>query len=330
MPQRPFGQKIRRYEGAQLTLGLIDCGHSVPHRYGIISLLALLAALRFEEAARVAVDIAQYTSLGLWNDAYLALLSRLARRRAFSKVTRRTQVELLNSLGIRLCEAGRHDEALRRFTQLNQLSRKYRSSWGIGQSLINSGVAAVGLGDRARAEQFNTSAAAHAKRSRDQMLLGRALSNLAQLYENRDLGRAESLLEESLRAKAAARDMQGLAAGCAVRGAFAVTRGDFALAAHWYRESSRAAARLGLRYEHALSTYSHGRALQDGGKLPAALRLYEKARRLAADDQYGDILVLSLNALGAGAFESRQYGKAERIARELLAVAVEQRIGSSN
>ena len=55
--------------------------------------------------------------------------------------------------------------------------------------------------------------------------------------------------------------------------------------------------------------------------MPAALRLYEKARRLAGDDQYGDILVLSLNALGAGAFETRQYGKAESVARELLAVA---------
>jgi tetratricopeptide (TPR) repeat protein len=283
--------------------------------------LHLLTALRFEEAARTAVDIAQYTSLGFWNQAYLELLSRLARRRAFLKMTRGTQVELLNSLGIRLCEAGRHGEAIRRFAQLNQLSRKYKNSWGIGQSLINSGVAAVGLGDRAKAERLYASAAAHAKRSRDQMLLGRALSNLAQLCENRDLGRAESLLEESLRAKAAARDIQGLAVGSAVRAAFAVARRDFALAAHWYRESSRAAARLGLRYEHALITYNQGRALQDGGKMPAALRLYEKARRLAGDDQYGDILLLSLNALGAGAFETRQYGKVESVARALLAVA---------
>ena len=283
--------------------------------------LHLLTALRFEEAGRAAVDVAQYTSLGFWNQVYLALLSRLARRRAFSKMTRGTQVQLLNSLGIRLCEAGRHREALRRFAQLNQLSRKYRNSWGVGQSLINAGVAAVGLGDQGKAEKFYASATAHAKRSRDQMLLGRALSNLAQLCENRDLGRAESLLEESLKAKAAARDLQGLAVGSAVRGAFAVTRGDFALAAHWYGEASRAAARLGLRYEHALCTYNHGRALQDGGRMAAALRLYEKARRLAADDDYGDILVLSLNALGAGAFETRQYRKVESVARELLAVA---------
>jgi tetratricopeptide (TPR) repeat protein len=283
--------------------------------------LHLLTALRFEEAARAAVDIAQYTSLGFWNQAYVALLSRLARRRAFSKMTRRTQLELLNSLGIRLCEAGRHGEALRRFAQLNRLSRKYRNSWGIGQSLINSGVAAGGLCDQAKAEKFNTFAAAHARRSGDRILLGRALSNLAQLLEDRDLSRAESLLEESLRVKAEAGDMQGLAAGSAVRGAFAVARRDFTLAAHWYKESSRAAAHLGLRYEQALSTYNHGRALQDGGKMPAALRLYEKARRLAADDQYGDILVLSLNALGAGAFKIRQYGKVESIAQELLAVA---------
>ncbi len=78
---------------------------------------------------------------------------------------------------------------------------------------------------------------------------------------------------------------------------------------------------MGLRYEHALSTYNHGRALQDCGRIPAALRLYERARRLAADDDYGDILVLSLNALGAGAFETRQYGKMESVARDLLAVA---------
>ncbi len=197
--------------------------------------LHLLTALRFDEAARVAVDIAQYTSLGSWNRIYLLLLSRLACHSAFSKLSRGTQVQLLNSLGIRLCEAGRHREALQRFAQLNRLSRTFGNSWGIGQSLINAGVAAIGLGDRAKAEKFYISAIAHAKRSRDQMLLGRALSNLAQLYESRDLGRAESLLEESLKAKAAARDLQGLAVGSAVRGGFAVARGDFALAARWYR-----------------------------------------------------------------------------------------------
>ncbi len=153
------------------------------------------------------------------------------------------------------------------------------------------------------------------------MLLGRALSNLAQLYESRDPAQADRLLEDSLKAKARAGDLQGIAVGSAVRAGFAVARGDFGLAAHWYKESSLATARLGLRYERALSTYNHGRALQDCGKLIAASRLYEKARRLAAEDDYSDILALSLNALGAGAFQGRQFGKMRRIARDLLDVA---------
>jgi tetratricopeptide (TPR) repeat protein len=220
-----------------------------------------------------------------------------------------------------LAEAGRYKEALRKFNQLRRLSRSYKNSWGIGQSLINAGVAAYNGGDRVAAERLYARAVEHGKRSHDQMLRGRALSNLSQLLQNRDIDRAERLLDESLKAKAAADDSSGMVAGMIVRGNLAVARDDFAQGARLYGEASRAAARLGLLHEEALSTYNRGRALQDLGKMKAALRHYAKARALAAPDGYTDILLLSVNALGSGAFEVGQYKRAHRFGVELLALA---------
>jgi hypothetical protein len=74
-----------------------------------------LVAGRFEDAARVAVNIAQYTNLGWWNQIYVTILGTLARRRPFAKLGRQMRVELLNSLGTCLSHAGKYREAMRRF-----------------------------------------------------------------------------------------------------------------------------------------------------------------------------------------------------------------------
>jgi tetratricopeptide (TPR) repeat protein len=280
-----------------------------------------LAVGCFEDAARVAVNITQYTNLGWWNQIYVTILSALAGRRPFAKLGRQMQVQLLNSLGTCLSQAGQYREAMKRFEQLRRLSKRYRNAWGVGQSFINAGVTASKSGDNVAAEQLFSSAAKHGKSSRDQMLRGRALSNLSQLYLSKDIDRAERLLEESLKAKAAAQDSVGLVAGLIVRGNFAAARGDFELAARRYERSARAASQLGLRYEHALSTYNNGRALQDAGKMRTAMRLYARACRLATPDDYTDVLQLSLNALGAGAFAVGQYTDTHQFGRNLLGVA---------
>lgn len=283
--------------------------------------LNLLAAGRPEDAARVAVYIAQYPHLGRWEQMYLSLLNGLARRRHFAKLSREMQIETLNSLGTSLAQAGRYPEALRKFAQLRRLSKASKNAWGIGQSLINAGVAAHNSGDDSAAERLYLQAVVHAKRSRDKMLLGRALSNLSQIYHCRDIDHAQKLLDESIKAKSGAGDSVGLVGSLIVRGNLAVARRDYSSAARCYQEASRAAARLGLRHEQALSTYNYGRALQDLKRMRSAMRAYERARKLAAPDDYTDVLLLSLNALGAIAFHRRQYREARNAARDLLSVA---------
>jgi tetratricopeptide (TPR) repeat protein len=280
-----------------------------------------LVAGRFEEAARTAVNIAQYTNLGWWNQIYVTILSALARPRSFAKLGRQMQVELLNSLGTCLSQAGQYREAMRRFGQLRLLSKRHRNTWGIGQAFINAGVTASKSGDVVAAERLFSSAAEHGKESRDQMLRGRALSNLSQLYLNKDIDYAERLLAESLRAKAAAKDSTGLVAGLITRGNLSATRGNFQLAARLYEQSTRAALKLGLRYEQALSTYNHGRALQDAGKLRSAMAFYVKALKLATPDDYTDVSLLALTALGAGAFALGRYRTAHEFGRKLLVIA---------
>ena len=281
----------------------------------------LILAKRFEEAARVAVNIAQATRLGWWNQIYVTILSGLARLSIIAKLKRQTQVEVLNSLGTCLAEAGQFSEAMARFKDLRRRSVRYRNSWGVGQSWINAGVAAARNGDNKAAEQLYSQAAAHARRTRDSQLLGRALNNLSQLHMGTDIDLAEELLEASIRAKVTAKDTSGLVAGLAVRGNLAARRGKFELAAHYYQQSARAAERLGLHYEYALSTYNRGRALQDSCKIRPAERFYRRALDIARRDHYVDILSLSLNALAASAFSLGRYGDAHRFSCNLFDVA---------
>jgi tetratricopeptide (TPR) repeat protein len=288
---------------------------------GALLFVHLLAAGRLEDAARVVVNIAQYPNLGWWNTIYVTLLSVLARRRVFAKLGRQMQIEVLNGLGICLSQAGQYREAMKYFEDLRRLSKKYHNTWGVGQSFINAGVAASKNGDEEAGERLYWNAVKHGKRSKDQMLRGRALGNLSQLFLKKDIGRAKQLLEESLEAKAAAKDSFGLVAGLLTRGSLASARGDSQLAARWYKQSAQDALRLGLDYEYALSTYNYGRALQDSGKIRAAMHSYLRARRLAIPDDYTDILLLSLNALGASAFAGGEYRDAAKWGRDLLMIA---------
>ncbi len=281
----------------------------------------LITARRFEDAARVAATAAHAVEPGSWTDVYLTLLRALRRRRSFNKLSRQTRLELLNSFGTTLSRAGEHSEALRVFADLRRLSRSYRNSWGTGQALINAGVAAHNVGDTGLSVRMYRQAVTHAKRSRDNLLLGRALSNLAQSIQAEDLPQAERLLQESLRAKTKARDSGGLAIGLGVRAGLAVSKKDFASAAQLFQKASRAFSRLGMRHEYALSIYNEGRALQDAGDIRAAIRLFAKARAIAERSDFADVFRLSLNALGAATFDRGQYRKSRDCGNALLDAA---------
>jgi len=281
----------------------------------------LITAGRFEEAAQVAVSVASDVAQGSWTGVYLTLLRALRRRRPFRALSRQTRLELLNTLGITLAHGGEHSEAARVFSDLRRLSRSYHSSWGTGQALINAGVAAHNLGNAAVSIRMYEEAVSHARKSHDDLLLGRALSNLAQSVQNEDLPRAERLLEESLRAKARARDVGGLAIGRAVSAGIAVSKRDFVRAAQVFKKASTAFLRLGMRHEHALSIYNQGRALQDAGERRAAIRLFQRARAIAEQGGFADVLRLALNALGATAFEQGEFERSRDYGEALLAAA---------
>lgn len=281
----------------------------------------LIIAKRYEEAACFASSMAQQTNLGPWNQVYVTILSALARKLPFSKLSQHTQIGILNSLGICLTNAGRQRDAMKRFAELRSLSRKYRNGWGFRQSLLNAGVAADRDGDTATAEELFWAAAKEGTKSRDHGVRGRALNNLAQIYISVDVERAELLLAKSLAAKAAAQDLSGLIAGLIVSGNLAAARERFSEAIERYKQAAQTASSLGLRYEQALSTYNLGRALQDVGQRRRAEYFYARAQRLATADDYADVLLLSLNALAASAFAECRYREAHEFARHLLRVS---------
>jgi tetratricopeptide (TPR) repeat protein len=286
--------------------------------------LTLIRVRRFEEAAQVAASISQGVRLGHWNTIYLRILNGLRRPKVFRRLRPITQLELINGLGHCLTAGGHHKEALRAYARLRLLSERHRNSWGMGQALINSGVVANLSGDDKSAAKHYLAAARHAKRRRDNFLLGRALGNLAQIYSSEDSEYAQRLLSDSIRAKRIARDFGGVVVGLAVRGSIAVAKNDFRQAAKWFERSAAAGRRIGMLHEAALSTYNHGRALEDAGKMKAAIKLYEAAQTLAVVNGYSDVSVLSLHSISSHKFADGDYLAAEKAATELLAFAEEE------
>jgi hypothetical protein len=283
----------------------------------------LIRVRQFEDAARVAANITQHTRLGHWNSIYITLMRALGHRKVLARLEPGTQLELLNGLGHCLTAGGDYPGALKAYARLHSFSVRQRSSWGIGQSLINSGVVANTAGDDKTAAKHYLAAAAYARRRRDHFLLGRALGNLAQIYSPSNIKYAEQLLSQSLKAKRLARDSGGIVVGLAIRGSLAVSRKQYLQAARWFQRAASAGRRLGMLHETALSTYNHGRALEDAGRKGAALRLYVAAQKLASANGYSDVSVLSLHSIGGATFANADYVDSQKAATELLKTSAE-------
>jgi tetratricopeptide (TPR) repeat protein len=282
--------------------------------------LHLLRLGNLERAARVTSDLAQGTHLGPWREIYAALLTVLAVPARLRRLKPRTQVLVLNGLGRCLIDCGRPEEALRNLQALRRIARRHGDAWGIGQSLINSGVAHHARANDAAAQQAYRRAITHARRTGDRVLLGRALSNLATTLQDSNAPMAQRLFQESVAAKLAARDFQGLAVSMLSSARLAASVEDFEKSAELYRQAAEVCTHVGLQHEASLAIYNQGCANRDAGRRRVALRLFAKAYALATDGGFPDTRSLAGIAYATGLLHERQFEAARDQAEAVLAL----------
>jgi tetratricopeptide (TPR) repeat protein len=242
--------------------------------------IALVAVVQFaalgeiEEAAQLAVIHAVSVREPLWAGLYENILFMLAQSPRFEALPVELRVQLYNARGQCLCNLERFEEARKVFQQLRTFSRAYSDAWGLGQALINEGKVLVHLNDR-RARYLYEAAVWHARKTRDKLLLGRALGNLSLLsLERPEL--ASRLLQESRAAKRASRDESGRFASEMTSGFIAAKEGRFREAAQSFRSAERVARRFEQPRDQASALANLGNALLDLERYPTALRTFRQ------------------------------------------------------
>ncbi|HXA20283.1 MAG TPA: hypothetical protein VN380_25115 [Thermoanaerobaculia bacterium] len=281
-------------------------------------LLALeyLALDRWREAIHVLVDIAEALEPGAWNDFYLSLLRLFDHPKLLRRLPSSERRRFRNSLGLVLSRAGEQTEATAAFSELRKTSEKAGDSWGIGQSLINGGVAALYGGELDRAHGLYEAAIAHARATADDILLCRSLTNLAQTITSSDLERAEMLLAEAEAVKERAGDVSGSVVLSLARGDLAMSGGDASAALAHYERAVAEAAAAGLRHMQMVATRCVGQANAGLGKYKEAFSSFAAARKLGREEEFTDQYIPLVEAEALARLQAKHYLRAEKLFRE--------------
>lgn len=267
---------------------------------------------RLSAAMNTIIPLATNVEPGHWNSILLTFMETANRRAALNKLSRSTRLRFRNALGLALSREGRYSESRKVFTSLVVSARKARSTWLVGQALINGGVVAVELGDRKGALRLSKAAIDHARRTRDQGLLGRALNNHGQLLAERQSHEAEAMLKESLRVKKEVGDLVGIPATLVGLGNLLVNREDLVGARHRYEQAVGRCIALDLRFEQCLSSRNLAHVWSDRGKPTRALAILKRALAIAKREGF-QTEALSLQDLEANVeFRAERFEAAER------------------
>lgn len=272
-----------------------------------------LALRRIPAAVATLVDIALGLEPGRWNDLYSSLLAFFDRPGVLRRLRPVERIRFRDAVGLTLSRAGFHSKARATFKELLHLSERTGDMWGVGQALINGGVAAFYAGDQADARCLYEAAVAHARATGDDLLLGRALTNLAHTCVADDPRWADELLAEGEALKSRVGDDEGLVVAALARGDFAAMRGELAEALECYRRAAKTALANGLAHLEIVAQRLVALTLSGLGEHSEAFRIFRKARRGAAIGEYeGEELPL-IHAEAIARMRARHYRTAEKL-----------------
>ena len=292
---------------------------------GLFLSIQLLRAGRFGESVEVLTDVAETLEPGLWNETYCSTLLCVQDRRVQRRLSAEQRARWLNAVGLCLTRQGEHREAVKWFLKLRSYSKKTDDQWGVGQSYINSGVAYTKLNEPTRAEDCYRRAVDHARRTKDDHLLGRSLHNLAMTIMLRSPNAARRLLDESAAAKRMAKDRQGRIGVYAGKGLVEAHAGNPRLAFRWFRKAETAARNLDDRWSLCNALSNAGSARFELGEYREALEKYVEARKLAENEGFLDLAPESLQGEAIAREKLGQLKRGERSFRQLHDVLTKRR-----
>lgn len=270
----------------------------------ILLCLLHLRAGRVEEAVEVVTDVAEGLEPGHENRIYCDILRPFVQPKCFHRLSPVRQVHLLNAFALCLARSGHRHDSIIHLARLLRLSRRKAIAWGVGQAYINAGVNWAELGNARDASRCYERAIAHARRTRDRWLLGRALHNRGMLLLETKPKDGLRLIEAALEVKAAVGDVAGVTGGLIGQGNYCAKQGRWRHALDCYQRAVKIARRCDLRHLLGLALGNVGSCLADLGKISQAVAIFRQVRAIGQKEGFQDVVRNAIQ--GEAVAESRR------------------------
>ena len=207
------------------------------------------------------------------------------------------RLRVWNSAGTCNSKSGAHETALGYFEKLQGAASRRRDRHWLGQAYLNKGVVYHQMGHNSENDPLvQKERSLMRAEPKTRLLASRSLGNLAQLTVDDDPAPAVDLSNQSIRAKRAINDHQGVAGQYGgywpLRSRSLATSGFCAM--RLYRRDERLANKMDLRYLR-VALGNLGQTLLESGRHVSAIRsVTQKSRSLAEEEGFNDLISRNL------------------------------------
>ncbi len=291
--------------------------------------LHYLTVDRFDEAATLLADAAECGELGRWTDLYRTGLRAYAQPRFRRRFDSTIRLRVLNGIGLCLAHLKSFGEAVDAFVRLKRDAEAAGNTHWIGQALLNLGVASAQAGRLKQALRWYQKAQCHGQQHNDFILISRALGNQSQIVMTTNPIGARELIEQSIVIKRRGKDQVGLATATVQLGELASHQGDFARAANHYETAIPELTKLGMYHDCSIVSLHLGSAYLELGKQSKALTSLRRAKRIAADWEFVDILATAIGLETRALYEQGKLDEMRRACGELIELSEKHQLAES-
>jgi tetratricopeptide (TPR) repeat protein len=272
----------------------------------------------FNQAVSISANMVERMEPSWWSRLYLTLLKGMTRKKILARIKPYSRIRLYNAMGLSLSHTGKNAEAVKWFLKLRRYSLSCKNKWGTGQSYINCGVAYHKSANHKKAKACYLQAIKHARRVKDDLLLGYSLNNLSQIVAEDSFEEAEKLIKESILVKKNRKNYGGLATSYGTLGYLAARSGKYEEARKWFLQAQKKAEILKLGYLESLSFFNIGNVYFDLKEFDNACYYYLRSYRVAEKNGYSEIIEMNVEGEAKACFEMGWFRKSELKFRRLL------------
>jgi class 3 adenylate cyclase/tetratricopeptide (TPR) repeat protein len=247
-----------------------------------------LALPWLEEAARQAMQTSAYFEAAYYFNKALLITEKGGSREKY--------LDLLEGMSAAYDRMGRFDEAVDAAQQVNREAKELGLDGLVSRSASRLSWLTQLRGEHDLSKGWAEEALAHAQKMGDKNLIARALTNLADKYENNDLSRELELYEQALALLEETNHRLGIAVTYLNMGNVHFHQESFAEAREHYEKSLAIYSDQGNLWGMENCMGNIGMVLHRLGDLPGAAEQIRRALKIAVDisDQEG-IVIMNLN-----------------------------------